>query len=114
MYDIVAGGPAALGLGTPLVYVLAVSCYTTVTFALWPDLATRATVGRYTAVGVGVGGWLATFTSTGLALLSDRRGLALELHLLVAGSVSVGFLVLTASLWYLTAVPTKQPPRLRR
>jgi MFS family permease len=114
VYDIVAGGPAALGLGTPLVYVLAVSCYTTVTFALWPDLATRATVGRYTAVGVGVGGWLATFTSTGLALLSDRRGLALELHLLVAGSVSVGFLALTASLWYLTAVPTKQPPRLRR
>jgi hypothetical protein len=94
--------PSILGTAVPLVYVLAVSCYTTVTFALWPDLATPETVGRYTAVGVGVGGWLATFTSTALALLSDRLELAVEHHLLGVGVVSLLFLFLTLSLWSLT------------
>jgi len=101
-YDIALGGPSILGTGTPLVYVLAVSCYTTITFALWPDLATPETVGTYTAVGVGIGGWLATFTSTALALAADRGQLALDVHLLIVGGISVLFLLLTASLWYLT------------
>jgi MFS family permease len=102
-YDIALGGPPILETGLPLVYVLAVSSYTTVTFALWPDLATPETVGTYTAVGVGVGGWLATFTSTALALGSDRGQLGLDVHLTVVGSISVLFLLLTVSLWYLTA-----------
>ena len=93
--------PSVLGTAVPLVYVLAVSCYTTVTFALWPDLATPETVGRYTAVGVGIGGWLATFTSTALALLSDRLELAVEHHLLGVGVISLLFLFLTLSLWSL-------------
>ena len=90
--------PKTLGTAIPLVYVLAVSCYTTVTFALWPDLATPETVGRYTAVGVGIGGWLATFTSTALALLSDRLELAVEHHLLGVTVVSVLFFCLTVLL----------------
>ena len=112
VYDIALGGPSMLETGLPLVYVLAVSSYTTVTFALWPDLATPETVGTYTAVGVGVGGWLATFTSTALALASDRGQLGLDVHLMVVGSLSVLFLLLTVLLWYLTApAPTsgRQP-----
>jgi hypothetical protein len=86
----------------PLVYVLAVSGYTTITFALWPDLATPETVGTYTAVGVGVSGWLATFTSTALALASDRSQLGLDVHLAVVGGISILFVLLTLSLWCLT------------
>jgi MFS family permease len=108
VYDIAVGGPSILGTAVPLVYVLAVSGYTTVTFALWPDLATPATVGTYTAVGVGVGGWLATFTSTALALVSDRRQVALDVHLLLVGIVSVLFVLLTVSLWYLTTATQEE------
>jgi MFS family permease len=103
VYDITVGGPAGLDLAMPLVYVLAVSCYTTVTFALWPDLATPETVGTYTAIGVGFGGWMATFTSTALALVSDQIQLGVGTHLLVVGLLSVVFLSVAMSLWYLTA-----------
>ena len=102
-YDIALGGPPILETALPLVYVLAVSSYTTVTFALWPDLATPETVGTYTAVGVGVGGWLATFASTALALASDRGQLGLDVHLTVVGGISILFVLLTVLLWYLTA-----------
>jgi len=100
--QVLLDAPSILRTTVPLVYVLAVSCYTTVTFALWPDLATPETVGRYTAVGVGIGGWLATFTSTALALLSERLELAIEHHLLGVGIISLLFLCLTVSLWSLT------------
>lgn len=101
-FDIAVGGPSVLGTATPLVYVLAVSCYTVVAFALWPDLATPETVGTYTGVGIGIGGWLATFTSTALALASDQLQLAVERHLLAVGVLSCLFVLLTVSLWYLT------------
>lgn len=114
VYDITVGGPSGLGLAMPLVYVLAVSCYTTVTFALWPDLATPETVGTYTAVGIGVGGWLATFTSTALALASDQLQLDIGTHLLVVGLLSVVFLSLTVSLWYLAAERSEgRPPSVQ-
>ena len=38
----------------PGMYVLAVAFYTTLNFALWPDLSTRDTIGTRCAVGVGV------------------------------------------------------------
>ena len=96
VFDIVSGGPTALATATTLVYVVAVSCYTTVAFALWPDLATPERVGRYTGVGIGIGGWLATFTSTALALVSEQAQTPLALHLSVVGLTSLGFLVVAA------------------
>lgn len=65
----------------PGMYVLAVSFYTTLNFALWPDLSTADTIGTRCAVGVGVAGWLASFLSTSLALWSDAAGVALLTHL---------------------------------
>lgn len=65
----------------PLFYVLAVSFYTTLNFALWPDLSTSATIGTRTALGVGIAGWLASFLSTALALYSENAGLTLLTHL---------------------------------
>ena len=65
----------------PLFYVLAVSFYTTLNFALWPDLSTSANVGLHTALGVGIAGWLASFLSTSLALFSAQAGLSLLQHL---------------------------------
>lgn len=65
----------------PGVYVLAVSFYTTLNFALWPDLSTGVTIGTRCAVGVGVAGWLASFLSTALALWSDAAGVSLLTHL---------------------------------
>ncbi len=78
-------GTAPAGMDPPLVlplfYVLAVSFYTTLNFALWPDLSTPATIGTNTALGVGIAGWLASFVSTSLALYSISSGLSLLEHL---------------------------------
>ncbi|HVR31851.1 MAG TPA: MFS transporter [Acidimicrobiia bacterium] len=65
----------------PLFYVLAVSFYTTLNFALWPDLSTPANIGTHTALGVGIAGWLASFLSTALALYSHGAGWSLLTHL---------------------------------
>ncbi len=82
-----AGGPAS-----PLnsaVYAVAVSFYTTLNFALWPDLSTPETIGTHTAVGVGLAGWLATFLSTALALYFETAEVTLLSHLNVVNALAL-------------------------
>jgi len=88
-----AGGEGVPPLTLPLFYVLAVSFYTTLNFALWPDLSTPRTIGLRTAVGVGVAGWLASFLSTALALWSEDAGVPLEAHLRVVDALALLLLV---------------------
>mgnify|MGYP006279847781 CR=1 FL=1 len=76
----------------PMLYAVAVSFYTTLNFALWPDLSTAETIGRHSAIGVGVAGWLATFTSTALALYFQAAELTLLSHLNVVQALSLLFL----------------------
>lgn len=83
-----AGTPPLL---MPMFYVLAVSFYTTLNFALWPDLSTPETVGTHTALGVGIAGWLATFLSTSLALYSEGVGLSLLDHLTYVNALALLF-----------------------
>jgi MFS family permease len=83
-----------LGAGTgsvlnPMFYAVAVSFYTTLNFALWPDLSTAATVGTHSAIGVGLAGWLATFLSTALALYFQAADLSLLSHLNVVQALSL-------------------------
>ena len=73
----------------PATYAVAVSFYTTLNFALWPDLSTPATVGTHSAVGIGVAGWLATFLSTALALYFQSAELTLLSHLNVVQALSL-------------------------
>jgi MFS family permease len=75
------GPEAAPPLTLPLFYVLAVSFYTTLNFALWPDHSTPENIGVRTALGVGIAGWLASFLSTALALYSEEAGVSLLDHL---------------------------------
>lgn len=97
VYDIVVGGPPVIGTIAPLLYVVAVSGYTTVAFALWPDVATPETIGRYTAVGIGVGAWAATFGSTALAVVSEQVKIGTGYHLAAVGVLAVVFLALTGA-----------------
>ena len=73
----------------PVFYAVAVSFYTTLNFALWPDLSTPGTVGTHSAIGIGVAGWLATFTSTALALYFQAVDLTLLSHLNVVQALSL-------------------------
>ncbi len=73
----------------PATYAVAVSFYTTLNFALWPDLSTAGTVGRHSAIGIGVAGWLATFLSTALALYFQAAELTLLSHLNVVQALSL-------------------------
>ncbi|MDZ7689431.1 MAG: hypothetical protein U5J64_12115 [Halobacteriales archaeon] len=85
----------------PMFYVIAVSFYTTLNFALWPDLSTAETVGTHVALGVGISGWLATFFSTALALYSEGVGLSLLTHLRYVNALSLLFVVSLPVLMYL-------------
>ncbi|ELZ32421.1 major facilitator transporter [Halogeometricum pallidum JCM 14848] len=73
----------------PALYAIAVSFYTTLNFALWPDLSTPETIGTHSAIGIGVAGWLATFSSTALALYFQAVDLTLLSHLNVVQALSL-------------------------
>ncbi|WP_435115608.1 MFS transporter [Halolamina sp. C58] len=85
--------PTIAGDGTsilnPALYAIAVSFYTTLNFALWPDLSTPETIGTHSAIGIGVAGWLATFSSTALALYFQAVDLTLLSHLNVVQALSL-------------------------
>jgi hypothetical protein len=85
--------PTIAGTGTsplnPALYAIAVSFYTTLNFALWPDLSTPETIGTHSAIGIGVAGWLATFSSTALALYFQAADLTLLSHLNVVQALSL-------------------------
>lgn len=83
------GADSGPPLVLPMFYVLAVSFYTTLNFALWPDHATPENLGIRTAIGVGIAGWLATFLSTALALHSDQAAVSLLDHLNYVNAVAL-------------------------
>jgi len=76
-------------LSLPLFYVLAVSFYTTLNFALWADLSTPSNIGLHAGLGVGIAGWLASFLSTSLALYSEGVGVTLLDHLRYVNALSL-------------------------
>lgn len=94
------GGSGTPPLLMPMFYVLAVSFYTTLNFALWPDLSTSETIGTHTALGVGIAGWLATFLSTALALYSEGIKLSLLDHLTYVNALALLFAVSLPVLLY--------------
>ncbi|MHB9288904.1 MFS transporter [Halobacteriales archaeon Cl-PHB] len=73
----------------PLFYALTVSFYTTLNFALWPDLATADTIGTHSAIGIGMAGWLATFVSTAVALYLDVADVGLLTHLNLVNALAL-------------------------
>lgn len=93
VFDIRFGAGDTPALILPMFYVLAVAFYTTVNFALWPDLSTSDTIGTHTALGVGIAGWLATFLSTALALYSEGVGLPFGTHMTYVNALSLLFIV---------------------
>jgi MFS family permease len=82
----------------PLFYSGAVSFYTVLNFALWPDMSTPETIGRHSAIGVGFAGFLATFLSTAVVLYMESSDVPLVSHLNVVDALALllFFLVLSA------------------
>ena len=93
-----SGPPSPL---EPALYALTVSFYTTLNFALWPDLSTPETVGTHSAVGVGFAGFLATFLSTAVALYFESTGVTLLAHLNVVNALALLLFASLAALLYL-------------
>ena len=93
MYGIDARmGGSGEALVTPLLYAVAVSLYTVVTFALWADLSTPDNVTVHAALGVALSAWTATFLSTALALRWEAAGVSLREHLASVEAIAlVGF-----------------------
>jgi hypothetical protein len=83
----------------PLFYSGAVSVYTVVNFAVWADLSTPETIGRHSAIGVGLAGFLATFLSTAVVLYTEGAGLSLAEHLRIVDALALllTFLLIVAA-----------------
>ena len=95
-------------LMTPLLYAVAVSLYTVVTFALWADLSTPDTITVNAALGVALSAWTATFLSTALALRWEAAGVPLEAHLASVEAIALlGF----AGLLLLAVAPRRRASR---
>ncbi|MFO8017704.1 MAG: MFS transporter [Promethearchaeia archaeon] len=77
-----------------ILYCGAVSMYTIVLFALWADISAPESVGKFSGLGIGIGGWLMTFISTAFSFRFIDT-LSFSMHLLVSSAVSLTFLVLT-------------------
>jgi MFS family permease len=93
VFDIRAGvGETPLLL--PLFYSGAVSFYTVINFAIWPDLSTPDTIGRHAALGVGLAGFLATFLSTAVVLYTKSEAVPLETHLNAVDALALLFFFL--------------------
>ena len=93
-------GPIARGgIAEPLFYALAVSFYTTLNFALWPDTATPEGVGVRAAVGVGAA-WLATFLSTALALYLKGAGVSVSEHFDLVNALALVLLLAALVMLY--------------
>ena len=82
-------GAFSQALVMAVLYAVAVSLYTVITFALWPDLSTPSTITRNVAIGVAVSGWTATFVSTAVALAWRSSGMDFERHLSTVAAVSL-------------------------
>lgn len=78
----------------PLFYAGAVSFYTVINFALWPDMATPETIGRHAAIGVGFAGFLATFLSTAVVLYMESASVSFVRHLNVVDALALLFFFL--------------------
>jgi hypothetical protein len=99
-------------LAMPLLYSIAVSLYTVLNFALWADLSTPRTVAFNSALGVGVSGWAATFTSTALSIQWRVDGMPLAQHLNIVNAVALLFFVAMLGLAILQVQPQPaDPPR---
>ena len=82
-------------LGIPVLYAVAVSLYTVVTFAVWADLSTPDDIGLHAALGVAASAWTATFLATALALRWAAAGVPFERHVALVNGVALpAFLVL--------------------
>jgi MFS family permease len=82
-------------LGIPVLYAVAVSLYTVVTFAVWADLSTPDTIGLHAALGVAASAWTATFLATALALRWAAAGVPFERHVALVNGVALpAFLML--------------------
>ena len=97
LFPTLGGAPPVVN---PATYAVAVSVYTTLNFALWPDLSTPDTIGTHTAVGVGVSGWLATFMSTALALRLQEADVGLLSHLNLVNAMALLVFVGLLVAWY--------------
>jgi MFS family permease len=106
MYGIDARmGGSGTALMTPLLYAVAVSLYTVVTFALWADLSTPDDVTVHAALGVATSAWTATFLSTALALRWEAAGVSLRDHL---ASVEAIALLAFAALLIVAVAPRRR------
>jgi hypothetical protein len=85
-------------LAAPLLYAMAVSIYTVLSFTLWADFSTPRTIALVTAVGVGVSGWLASFLSTSLSLAWRSGGMPFTDHMRAVAAISLTLFLVSAVL----------------
>lgn len=98
-------------LAPAMLYAIAVSLYTVLTFAIWADVSTPETITRNAALGVALSGWTATFVSTALALHWELGQMPVLTHLRVVASLSALFFLALLLWWYFDSGAAAQADR---
>lgn len=75
-------------------YCGAVSMYTINLLALWGDISTPESIGKFAGIGIGICGWLMTFISTAFSFIFIES-LDFSTHLVISALISLSFLLFT-------------------
>jgi MFS family permease len=75
-------------------YCGAVSMYTINLLALWGDISTPKSIGKFAGIGIGICGWLMTFISTAFSFIFIET-LDFSTHLIISALISLSFLLFT-------------------
>jgi MFS family permease len=97
--QLVPGETAPLGI--PMLYAVAVSLYTVISFAAWADISTPETISRNAALGVALSGFTATFISTSLAIQWAAGDMPLDQHLRIVDALAMLFFLLVLVLSFI-------------
>jgi MFS family permease len=102
---------AGIGFGQalvlPFLYAFAVSVYTVVNFAVWPDLSNKENIAIISTLGIAVSGWMATFLSTSLYFNLASKGLSFYEYINIVDSVAISFLLIGALILYIRPIINK-------
>ncbi|MFX0103760.1 MAG: hypothetical protein ACFFCS_29630 [Candidatus Hodarchaeota archaeon] len=84
-------------------YCATVSFYTVNIFALWADCSSSKNVSSRASIGIGIGGWLSSFTSTALAefFVENHPGLfSYGFHMMITSLIAIIFLIFSIVTYY--------------
>lgn len=95
-------------LSSPFLYAFAVSLYTVINFAVWPDLSDKKNIAIVAALGVSLSGWLSTFLATSLSFIWKERQYTFFEYINMVDTIAISFFLFGMCVLYIQPLLRKQ------